>query len=137
MLTRGLNDPRMTGSMVTVTEVDLAKDGRDATVHVSVLPEKHEARCVAAIKHASGHIRRQSGELIRMRALPQLHFVLDQRLKKQAGVIAALGQLHQDEARKGVKGPDVGGQGAERPDAGAPDVGSSDAIPGGTAGVDA
>ena len=93
VLTRGLNDPRMDSSMVTITEVDLAQDGRDATVHVSVMPGKHGPRCLGAIKHASGHIRREAGELIRMRALPQLHFVLDERLKRQASVIAALGQI--------------------------------------------
>jgi ribosome-binding factor A len=91
ILTRGLQDPRLDGVMVTVTEVDLAQDGRDATIHVSILPEKAERKAVAAVQHAASFIRREAGDLIRIRALPQFHFVLDRRLKNQAAVIRALG----------------------------------------------
>jgi ribosome-binding factor A len=92
VIARGLQDPRLDGTMVTITELELAPDGRDATVHVSVLPEKAEKRAIAAIAHARAFIRREAGELIRMKMLPQLHFSLDRRLKHQAGVIRALAQ---------------------------------------------
>jgi ribosome-binding factor A len=113
VLTRGLNDPRLDGSMTTVTEVEVALDGRDATVHISVLPAKHGARCIAAIKHAAGFIRREAGEQIRMRSLPQLHFVLDHRLKKHAGIIAALGQAKAQDAQ-GRHGEPPDGRGGDR-----------------------
>lgn len=90
VIVRGLQDPRLDGTLITITELELAEDGRDATVHVSVLPEKAEKRSIAAIAHARAFIRREAGELIRMKMLPQLHFSLDRRLKNQAGVIKAL-----------------------------------------------
>ena len=92
VIVRGLQDPRTEGSMMTVVSLDLSPDGRHAHVNVSVLPESHEAKCIAALKHAGTYIRREAGELVDMRMLPQLDFVLDRSLKKQAGVIDALGK---------------------------------------------
>jgi ribosome-binding factor A len=93
VIIRGLQDPRTEGAMMTVLAVELSPDGHHANVRISVLPETHESKCIGALQHASTYIRREAGELIAMRALPQLDFVLDRSLKKQAGVIGALGKV--------------------------------------------
>jgi ribosome-binding factor A len=95
VLQRGLNDPRMEGALVTILSIDLAQDGRDATLRVSVLPATAENRVIKAVQHAGPFIRREAGELIRMRSLPQLHFVLDRSMKRQAEVMKAIGQAVQ------------------------------------------
>jgi len=91
VITRGLQDPRARG-LITVTHVDVSKDLRDATIRVSVLPHEHEDLTLHALKDASKHIRRQTGDLIAMHRLPAFHFKLDTSLRKQAEVIEALTQ---------------------------------------------
>lgn len=114
VIARGLADPRLDGVMLTITSIDLAPDSRNATLHVSVLPETAEKKAIAAVSHASAHIRREAGELVRLRSLPQLHFTLDQSLKKQAKVIAALGQearaREQSESGDAPPGPGDAGE---------------------------
>ncbi len=91
VLIRGLQDPRARG-LITVTNVDVSKDLRDATIRVSVLPHEHENLTLHALKDAERHIRRQTGELVAMHRLPAFHFKLDTSLRKQAEVIEALTQ---------------------------------------------
>lgn len=89
VLAKGLNDPRYRG-LVSVTDVKLARDLREATVMISVYPEKHEVLTMHAIVHAARHIRREAGELVALDRLPELHFKLDHSLKAQADVLGAL-----------------------------------------------
>lgn len=92
----GLQDPRTEGSLLTVLGLELSPDGHNASVRVSVLPEANESKCIAALKHSSAYIRREAGELVDMRALPQLDFVLDRSLKKQAGVMQAMSEINKE-----------------------------------------
>lgn len=94
VLARGLNDPRVRG-LVTITKVTITPDGKRADVGVSVLPEKHEDLTMHGLRSASGRIRREVGELIRTRAMPELAFVLDRSLKKQAEVLRAIDHARQ------------------------------------------
>lgn len=89
---RDLNDPRMEG-LVTITGVEVSQDLKNAHVKVSVYPAKHEAKVLGALRHAHVHLRRLAGEEIRTVRIPDLVFDLDQSLKKQAGVIEALGKV--------------------------------------------
>jgi len=86
---RDLNDPRMEG-LVTITGVEISPDMKVGHTKVSVLPAKFEPKVIAALKHAAGHLRRLAGEEIRTVRIPDLVFVLDTSLKKQAEVMAAL-----------------------------------------------
>ncbi len=92
LLARGLNDPRLQG-LVTLTEVRVSPDLAQATVMVSVMPEKNGARVVAALRHAAGHLRREAGKAIQTVRIPDMLFELDDRLKKQAAVFEALGRV--------------------------------------------
>jgi ribosome-binding factor A len=89
VLSRGLNDPRVRG-MASVTSVRVSRDLNDATVMVSVLPEEQAELTVHGLRHAASHIRNEVGKQVRMRRLPHLTFKLDESLKKQAGVLAAI-----------------------------------------------
>lgn len=89
VLAQGLNDPRYRG-LVSVTEVQLAKDLKQATVMISVYPEQHQTLTMHAIQHAARHIRREAGDLVALDRLPELTFKLDMSLKRQAEVSEAL-----------------------------------------------
>ena len=91
VLARGLNDPRTDGALITVTGLTISPDLRNATVLISVLPEKKQDLCMHALSHAAGHIRRKASDLVALANMPTLTFKLDLSLKKEARVIRALG----------------------------------------------
>lgn len=88
-ITRGLNDPRIRG-LVSVTKVQLAPDLSEAFIHVSVLPEEHSTLTLRGLESAAGHIRTALRDSIRLRKTPRLVFRLDESLKKQAKLDAAI-----------------------------------------------
>lgn len=71
-----LSDPRLVG--VTVTEVRVAQDLRDASVYVTVEgSEAEHAAALAALRHAAPYVRRQLGVALGLRHTPALHFIRD------------------------------------------------------------
>ncbi|GAB6170126.1 30S ribosome-binding factor RbfA [Clostridium carnis] len=73
-----IKDPRMT-AMVSVTAVKVTKDLRYAKVFVSIFSKNDEEKnnTFAALKSASGYIRREIGQRINLRNTPQIIFELD------------------------------------------------------------
>lgn len=106
VLARGLQDPRISG-LITVTTVKVTEDLHDATVFVSVLPEKSQDLTLHGLQGAAAHIRRQVGEVINARRLPELHFHLDTSLKKEAAVIRALAQAAAEREKTGAGGTEA------------------------------
>lgn len=92
VLQRDLSDPRLEGALVGVTEVELADDMRNATVRVSVVPEKAEKRVIAALAHGSSHIRALVRKRMAARIVPQLEFRLDEGLKRATQVYRAINE---------------------------------------------
>ncbi len=89
VIARGLADPRARG-LITVIEVRVTDDLRKADVFVSVLPDEHQDLTMHALRHAAKHIRRQAGEAMALRQLPELFFKADRGIKQQAAVMEAL-----------------------------------------------
>lgn len=77
MLERRVKDPRL--GFVTVTDVRLTGDTRDATVFYTVLGSDADlAGTAAALESAKGLIRAQVGKQLGLRFTPTLAFVPDQ-----------------------------------------------------------
>src|SRR5438093_5390203 len=71
-----LEDPRLT--LVTVTEVRVADDLRDASVYVTVEGDEEEHnQALQALRHAAPYVRKQLGFALNLRHTPALHFVRD------------------------------------------------------------
>jgi ribosome-binding factor A len=96
VITEGLSDPRIRG-IVSVTGVKVSPDLHEAQVHVSVMPAEHGPLAVEGLRHAARHIQTRIGEHVRMRKVPRLDFRLDDSLKRQAQVLAAIRDAMQDE----------------------------------------
>lgn len=78
ILERGeVRDPRLAGAVVTVTEVRVSPDLRQATAFIVPLGGQHESEVVAALEHARGFLRRRVAEAVQLRNVPQLTFRLD------------------------------------------------------------
>ena len=82
ILTR-LNDPRIQG-LITVTEVEVAPDLKQATVFLSVIgvDEDRQKASFAAVRHAAGVIQSELGEAMTSRYVPHLRFERDEKMHK-------------------------------------------------------
>ncbi|GAB3822443.1 30S ribosome-binding factor RbfA [Tessaracoccus terricola] len=73
---RRVKDPRM--GFLTITEVRLTGDNREATAFYTVLGEEEErAGTAAALESAKGMLRSTVGQQLGMKFTPTLEFVLD------------------------------------------------------------
>ena len=88
-ISRGLNDPRVQG-MVSITEVTLTPDLAEARVQVSVLPEDRASLTLSGLRAAAGFLRRRVMDETRIARVPRIEFALDERIKRQAALDAAL-----------------------------------------------
>jgi ribosome-binding factor A len=76
MITAELKDPRI--GFATVTGVEMSADLRHARVSVSVLGNAEEQqKSIAGLSSASGYVRHELGQRLRLRRVPELTFVLD------------------------------------------------------------
>ena len=79
MIASDLKDPRL--GFVTVTRVELAHDLGHARVHVGVLgSEVQREKSLAALRQASGFVRRELGKRLRIRHTPEIDFRYDKGL---------------------------------------------------------
>ncbi len=108
VLQRDLNDPRLEGTLVSVTEVSVSPDMHNATVRVSVLPANAESRAIHALQHAARHIHTLVKKKMTLRIVPRLEFRLDETLKKQAEVFKAIHEAIERSGPPPEKGPEDG-----------------------------
>src|ERR1044072_60492 len=90
-----LEDPRI--GLATITEARVTPDLSHAKVFVSIAGNDEEAKeTIAALNHAAGFIRLQLGFAIRMKRIPELHFVHDDTVR----TAARIEQILQEEEEK-------------------------------------
>ncbi len=90
-----LRDPR--GGFVTVQNVELSADLRNAKVFVSILGEEPERRRIMRmLEDARGFIQRAVAAVLRTRVTPTLRFVLDTSIDKSFKVAAILEQIKKE-----------------------------------------
>jgi ribosome-binding factor A len=104
IVARGLADPRVRG-LTTVTEVKVSGDLADATVLVSVHPPEEEPLTMKGLHSAAGHIRAELLRSLEMRRVPRLHFKVDESLKKQVEVHAAIARAVAQDSESGNNRP--------------------------------
>lgn len=112
MLLREIKDPRLQGSMVSISAVDVTNDGSYATVYVSVLgtgnggyaSDEEKEEILIAFKKAKGLIKREIGKQVKLRHIPELLFKMDNSLEYGShisNVINSLGiENYKDEEEK-------------------------------------
>lgn len=76
LIQTGIKDPRV--GMVTVTAVEVTKEYERATVYITTLgDEKVSEETLAVLNQAAGFLRKQLGNRLSLRRIPQLNFVSD------------------------------------------------------------
>lgn len=94
---RGLSDPRVKG-LISVTEVDVSPDMKNATVYLSILTPENRGQdtIFEAVCHAASHFQHQlSGELTG-KCCPQLQFKQDQKVKKTLETLRLIEQAEHE-----------------------------------------
>jgi ribosome-binding factor A len=77
-----IKDPRLP-AMVSVTEVRVSRDLSHADIYVSVMGDAAVKKdCAAALRSATGYIRREMTSRIRLRIAPELHFIFDDSIER-------------------------------------------------------
>ena len=98
---RFVKDPRVSGTMISVTRVETTPDLRYTKVFVSILQEDKAADAMKGLKSASGFLRRQLGSDVRLRCVPEIVWALDDSITYGARMLELINSLdtgsHDDE----------------------------------------
>ena len=96
ILMRKIRDPRI--GFVTVTEVVVSDDLRNAKVFVSVLDAKW-SETLKGLEHATPFIRAELGKRMRMKFIPELLFRYDDAAARGAHIMELLHTIEQVEEK--------------------------------------
>ena len=90
-LIRAVKDPRVADAgMVSVTAVETTPDLKYAKIYVSALNKDSNAQLLKGLKSASGWLRRELGQALNLRNTPELSFVRDDSIDKEAHILDML-----------------------------------------------
>jgi ribosome-binding factor A len=101
---RTVKDPRVSGTMISITRVETTPDLRWAKVCVSFLEEDKAAEAMKGLKSASGYLRREVGNDLKLRYTPELQWSLDDSITYGAKLLKLINSLevsHDDESEQG------------------------------------
>lgn len=132
LLTFEIKDPRVQGAVIT--DVEITGDLREARIFLTHPGDDGEAESMMrGLEKASGWLRRELGQRIRLRVTPSLEFRFDHSLTYGARIESKLRELglggEEDEAEDGdrsERGDDLGSDDPESGDFGSEDFGSED-----------
>jgi ribosome-binding factor A len=97
ILMRKIKDPRI--GFVTVTDVDLSDDLKNAKVFISIYGGDKEAT-LKGLKSATAFIRSELGKRMRMRCIPELLFRFDSTVEQGAHIMELLREIDEKQEKK-------------------------------------
>jgi len=95
-----LRDPALAGVVLTVSEVRVSPDLRNATAYVMPLGGAHIAEALEGLARSSGFLRRELARVVKLRVAPTIGFALDTSFD-HASRIDAL--LHRPEVERDLE----------------------------------
>jgi ribosome-binding factor A len=98
ILMRKIKDPRI--GFVTVTDVEVADDLRNAKVFVSVYGSE-KAATLKGLESASPYIRSELGRRMRMKFIPELLFRYDDSVERGAHINELLHEIQEKDEETG------------------------------------
>ncbi len=97
ILVQNIKDERVGHGMVSVTEVIVSGDLQHAKIFVSIYgTEDVRAETMAGLKAATGYVRSEIGQRVRLRRTPELVFVEDRSLERGTKVLSLLNELERN-----------------------------------------
>ncbi len=84
LIQREIKDPRL--GLVTITGVDVTRDLSHAKVYITVMGKDDDEQAISTNLHilgeVSGFLRMQLGKAMKVRTIPQLHFLYDASIRR-------------------------------------------------------
>ena len=90
---RRVKDPRVSGTMISVTRVETTPDLRYAKVYVSFLEEQKASDAMKGLKSAGGWLRREVSSDLKLRYTPELVWALDDSITYGAKLLELINSL--------------------------------------------
>jgi ribosome-binding factor A len=103
-----LRDPVLQNMALTVTEVRMSSDLRQASVYVLPLGGGHAPEVLAALGRAKGFLRSRIGARIRLRYVPDLHLRLDATFEEASRINALIDRARLADGERGLPKNDRG-----------------------------
>ena len=88
-----VKDPRVAGTMISVTRVETTPDLRYAKIYVSFLEESKAKDAMKGLQSAGGWIRREVGNELKLRYTPELVWALDDSITYGAKMMKLINSL--------------------------------------------
>ena len=92
-LLREIKDPRINHGMLSVTRVETTGDLKYCKVWISVLGLENEKEFKKGLRSASGWLRRELGNSLKLRNTPELIFELDHSIEYGAHINELINSL--------------------------------------------
>lgn len=90
---REIKDPRVQG-LISIVRVDVSSDLSYCTVYISAMEGiDHAKQAIVGLKSASGYIRRELGQRLRLRHVPEMHFKATDSIEYSANISRILNDL--------------------------------------------
>lgn len=102
-LLRSIKDPRVNQGMISVVRTETTGDLRYCKVFISVFGLQNEKDLKKGLKSASGWLRRELSQRLKLRATPELIFELDDSIEHGAHINDIMNQpgfLPKDESQE-------------------------------------
>lgn len=91
---RELKDPRVSGCMLSVVRVEVTNDLSYCTVYVSAMEGMETAEnAVKGLKSAAGYVRRELGNRLKLRHVPEMIFKATDSIEYSANISRILHDL--------------------------------------------
>ena len=103
-LLRTVKDPRVQGTMISITRVETTPDLRYTKVYVSFLQSEKADEALKGLKSAAGFLRRQLGTNLKLRYAPEIVWALDDSITygaRMLNLINSLGVKSDEESDEG------------------------------------
>ncbi len=105
MLLTDIKDDRVGAGMVSVTDVTVAGDLQHAKIFVSIYGDSAaKAETMEGLRAATGFVRSELGQRIRLRRTPEVTFLEDVGLERGDRVLTLLNQLSQERPPDDIEG---------------------------------
>ncbi len=85
-----IHDPDLAGRTITITEVKVAPDMKNATAFAMPLGGADVGKTLAALRRAAPYLRRQLARRLNLKSTPQLYFELDETFDRVDRIDALL-----------------------------------------------
>ena len=93
MIAHQLKDPRING-LLSITQVDVSPDLRSARAYVSVFGDPIQRKAaLEGLNSSSGFLRRQLGNSLHFRRIPEINFILDDSMEQGDNLLKIIDNL--------------------------------------------